>query len=429
MANINISLTVLSIIALPLSALTTKKIRTHIRKSSKQAQNEIAELSAFTQEKISGFAVVKLFNNSVEENQKFSDYSHRFYKFKMKTHRLFSLGESFIGFFSETITALVVCLSAALIVKNKMTIGELIVFYSYLGNFTTPLRRFAELNVAYSRSIAGIERVYEILDTPLDIKEKENAIELKDENEMNISFENVSFRYDNEKELMNISNVSFKIKEGEKIALVGSSGCGKTTLVNLLARFYDIEDGSIKISGNDIRDYKLDSLYKKIGMVFQNTVLFSGTIENNLKYGNPNADDEQIKKAAISANAYEFITKAPNGFQTVLGEKGIGLSGGQKQRIAIARVFLKNPRILILDEATSALDSESEELVQQALDNLMENRTSIVIAHRLSTIVNADRIIVMDKGKIIEQGNHKTLLDKNGRYKELYDKQFKNILD
>ena len=428
MCKINIVLTIISIIALPLSAITTKKIRKVIRKSSKQAQNEMAEMSAYVQEKMSGYAVVKLFNNSGQESKKFQVFAGQLYKFRMKTQKMFSLGEAFIGFFSETITAIIVCFSAVIIVKGQMTIGELIIFYSYLGFFTTPLRRFAELNVAFARSIAGIERIYEILDMPPDIVEKEDAINFNENDKTDITFEHVDFKYNKENDSQNIQDVSFIIEEGEKIAFVGSSGCGKTTVVNLLTRFYDVDSGRITIAGKDLRDYKLDSLYMQIGMVFQDTILFSGTIEENLKYGNSNATKYEVEAAARAANAYDFIINTPDGWDTILGEKGIGLSGGQKQRIAIARVFLKNPKLLILDEATSALDSESEGLVQEALDNLMKNRTSIVIAHRLSTIISVDKIVVMDKGEIVEIGNHEELLKKNGRYTELYNIQFKDVL-
>ena len=428
MCKINIVLTIISIIALPLSAITTKKIRKVIRKSSKQAQNEMAEMSAYVQEKMSGYAVVKLFNNSGQESKKFQVFAGQLYKFRMKTQKMFSLGEAFIGFFSETITAIIVCFSAVIIVKGQMTIGELIIFYSYLGFFTTPLRRFAELNVAFARSIAGIERIYEILDMPPDIVEKEDAINFNENDKTDITFEHVDFKYNKENDSQNIQDISFIIEEGEKIAFVGSSGCGKTTVVNLLTRFYDVDSGRITIAGKDLRDYKLDSLYMQIGMVFQDTILFSGTIEENLKYGNSNATKCEVEAAARAANAYDFIINTPDGWDTILGEKGIGLSGGQKQRIAIARVFLKNPKLLILDEATSALDSESEGLVQEALDNLMKNRTSIVIAHRLSTIISVDKIVVMDKGEIVEIGNHEELLKKNGRYTELYNIQFKDVL-
>ena len=219
------------------------------------------------------------------------------------------------------------------------------------------------------------------------------------------------------------------MKEGEKIALVGSSGCGKTTAVNLLSRFYDVDSGAILLNDVNISDYTLHSLYDQMGMVFQDTILFSGTIEENLRYGKPDATMAELVAAAKAANAYEFIMNTPNQWDTVLGERGIGLSGGQKQRLSIARVFLKNPRLLILDEATSALDSESEELVQNALDHLMQNRTSIIIAHRLSTIINVDKIVVMDHGKVVEMGRHEELLAKNGRYTELYHMQFKDVLE
>lgn len=428
MGTVSITLTVIACIVLPLSVLLTKKIRAHIRSGSKRVQSDISDISGFMQERMAGFATVKLFNMEEYEKQKFKNYSESIYKYTRKRNRYFSLGESVTASMSEIICSIIVCLSAIYIVIGKMTIGDMIVFYTYLGYFITPLRRFAELNVTYAQSIAGIERVFEILDTPADIVEKENAICLSEDAPMNVEFSHVFFKYNKSGEVQNISDVNFSIKEGEKIALVGSSGCGKTTLINLLTRFYDVDKGSIMIAGNDVREYELNSLYRQIGMVFQDTVLFSGTIEENLRYGKQDATMGEIEAAAKAANAYDFIMKTSDKWQTMLGERGIGLSGGQKQRMAIARVFLRNPRLLILDEATSALDSESEELVQDALDHLMKNRTSIIIAHRLSTIVNADRIIVMDKGKIVEMGKHEELLDKKGRYSELYHMQFKDVL-
>lgn len=428
MGSINIPLTILAAIVLPLSVLLTKKIRQRIRSASKQVQSNISEISGYMQERMAGYATVKLFNMGEQEKIKFNQYSEEIYRYGRRTSRYFSLGESITAAMSEIICSIIVCLSAVYIIYGKMTIGDMIVFYSYLGYFITPLRRFAELNVTYAKSIAGIERVFEILDTPNDITEKENAVILSNTAQMNIEFNHVGFRYDKNNPKNNITDVCFSIQAGEKIALVGSSGCGKTTLVNLLARFYDVDSGNITIAGTDIRDYNLESLYQQIGMVFQDTVLFSGTIEENLRYGKPNAAASELENAAKAANAYDFIMQTPDKFQTILGERGIGLSGGQKQRLAIARVFLKNPRLLILDEATSALDSESEELVQDALEHLMKNRTSIIIAHRLSTIVNADRIIVMDQGKIVEMGRHKELLQKQGRYAELYHMQFKDVL-
>ncbi len=428
MFSINVPLTLLCFTAVPLSVIITKKIRMRIYRESRKVQNNISEISGYTQEHMAGFATVKLFNMEDYEIGKFNNYSEKIYRFTRKTNRYSSLGEAVTGSLSEITVSIVVCLSAVYIVKGVMTIGDLIIFYSYLGYFITPLRRFAELNLIYSKSIAGIERVFEILDTPPDIKEKSNALTLDPHTPININFNHVYFKYNEENNDYALYDIDFSIQQGENIALVGSSGCGKTTLVNILTRFYDPYKGSVIINDIDIKDYSLKSLYEKIGIVFQDTLLFSGTIKENILYGKPNATDQEVEDAAKSANAYDFILKTPQKFDTMLGERGIGLSGGQKQRIAIARVFLKNPKLLILDEATSALDSESEELVQDALENLMKGRTSIVIAHRLSTIVNADKILVMESGKIVETGNHAALLKKEGRYSELYNMQFKDII-
>lgn len=426
MGRINIVLTILAAVVLPLSIVITKRMRMHILNESKKVQQNISEISGYMQERMAGYATVKLFNMEAHEEKQFNGYSGRIYEFTKRRNRYFSAGEAVTGAMSEIIASIIVCLSAVFIVKGKMSVGDMIIFYSYLGYFITPLRRFAELNVTYAKSIAGIERVFAILDTPVDIREKEKAQVLSADTPMEIAFQHVSFGYT--KDACTVSDISLTLHEGEKIALVGSSGCGKTTIVNLLARFYDVDTGSITIAGRDIRDYKLDSVYRQMGMVFQDTVLFSGTIEENIRYGKPDADMEELEQAAKAANAYDFIMETPDKWQTLLGERGIGLSGGQKQRLAIARVFLRNPRLLILDEATSALDSESEELVQDALDHLMANRTSVVIAHRLSTIVNADRIIVMNQGRIVEEGKHEELLKRNGRYAELYHMQFKDVL-
>lgn len=429
MLPISVPLTIVAGITLPLSVIATKKIREMIRNSSKKAQNEISDISGYIQERMAGFAVVKLFHMEELEKKQFGNISNSIYRYTKKRNSFSSLGVSLTGAFSEIISSLIVCLSAYYIVKGKMSIGDMIVFYSYLGYMITPLRRFADLNVTYAKSIAGIERVYEILDTEPDITEKEDAITLKPTDHMDIEFRHVSFQYDKKSYIHNLDDISFSIQEGEKVALVGSSGCGKTTVVNLLSRFYDIDSGAILLAGRSLTDYSLTSFYDQMGMVFQDTILFSGTIAENIRYGKPDATIEEMEAAAKAANAYDFIMKAPDKWDTLLGERGIGLSGGQKQRLSIARVFLRNPRLLILDEATSALDSESEELVQNALDHLMENRTSIIIAHRLSTIINVDKIIVMDKGRIVETGKHDELLAKNGRYTELYHMQFKDVLE
>lgn len=428
LCRINVFLTIVACFALPVSVIATKRIRERISQNSRKARKGLSDISGYMQERMSGFSVVKLFGMEKFENDKFKEYSDKIYKYNRNTNRFFSLGEAITSSFSEVICSVVVCLSAILIVKNKMTIGEMIIFETYIAYFITPIKRFAELNVTYSKSIAGIERVFDIFDIKPEIHEKENALIFSGKEDVRIAFQNVNFRYDKTASEYILKDISFSIEPEEKVALIGSSGCGKSTIINLLARFYDIDSGKISFGNRDLYDYSMASIYNQMGIVFQETILFSGTIEENVRYGKINATIQELERAAEAANAADFIKNFPDGWNTMIGERGTGLSGGQKQRISIARVFLKNPKLLILDEATSALDSESEAQVQDALDNLMKKRTTIIIAHRLSTIVNADKIIVMDKGKIVEIGSHEQLLQLNGRYKELYDMQFRNVI-
>ena len=428
LCRINVFLTIVACFALPVSVIATKRIRERISQNSRKARKGLSDISGYMQERMSGFSVVKLFGMETFENDKFKEYSDKIYKYNRNTNRFFSLGEAITSSFSEVICSVVVCLSAILIVKDKMTIGEMIIFETYIAYFITPIKRFAELNVTYSKSIAGIERVFDIFDIKPEIHEKENALIFSGKEDVRIAFQNVNFRYDKIASEYILKDISFSIEPEEKVALIGSSGCGKSTIINLLARFYDIDSGKISFGNRDLYDYSMASIYNQMGIVFQETILFSGTIEENVRYGKINATIQELERAAETANATDFIKNFPDGWNTMIGERGTGLSGGQKQRISIARVFLKNPKLLILDEATSALDSESEAQVQNALDNLMKKRTTIIIAHRLSTIVNADKIIVMDKGKIVEIGTHEQLLQLNGRYKELYDMQFRNVM-
>lgn len=428
LCRINVFLTIVACFALPVSVIATKRIRERISQNSRKARKGLSDISGYMQERMSGFSVVKLFGMEKFENDKFKEYSDKIYKYNRNTNRFFSLGEAITSSFSEVICSVVVCLSAILIVKDKMTIGEMIIFETYIAYFITPIKRFAELNVTYSKSIAGIERVFDIFDIKPEIHEKENALIFSGKEDVRIAFQNVNFRYDKTASEYILKDISFSIEPEEKVALIGSSGCGKSTIINLLARFYDIDSGKISFGNRDLYDYSMASIYNQMGIVFQETILFSGTIEENVRYGKINATIQELERAAEAANATDFIKNFPDGWNTMIGERGTGLSGGQKQRISIARVFLKNPKLLILDEATSALDSESEAQVQDALDNLMKKRTTIIIAHRLSTIVNADKIIVMDKGKIVEIGTHEQLLQLNSRYKELYDMQFRNVI-
>ena len=431
MLTTNIVLTFIAAAALPVSVAATRKLREKINKYSKKVQGSLSSISGYMQERMSGFATIKLFGLEEHESEKFTSHSNSIYHGTLRTQQLFALCDGITSASMEIISTAVVCAAASCIVRVKMSVGDLICFYLYLGYFVTPIRRFSDLTVNYSKSLAGIERVFEMLDTPVDICEAQQPVDLLHTvplgGAQSIEFRHVYFKYDLSQKDYTLSDINLNIKSGEHIAIVGSSGCGKTTLVNLLTRFYDVTEGSILINGHNIKDYSLKSLYQNFGMVFQEVSLFSETIAENIRYGNLNAATEEIENAAKAANAHSFIISLPEKYDTLLGERGVGLSGGQKQRIAIARVFLKNPQILILDEATSALDSESETLIQQSLDKLTEGRTSVIIAHRLSTVLNADKIVVMDKGKIIETGTHCELIEKNGRYAKLYRMQLKGI--
>jgi subfamily B ATP-binding cassette protein MsbA len=319
----------------------------------------------------------------------------------------------------------VVWIAARLVLRAEMTVGTMIAFYSFLGSLYLPLQRFSELGLIVSNALAAIERIFEYFDMPPQITERPNAKILPNVKGQ-IRFEDVSFSYG--QQLPALSNIDFEIKPGEMVALVGASGSGKSTLVSLIPRFYDVVAGRVLIDGHDVREVTFKSLRRQIGIVLQDSILFSTTLSENLLYGRPKASQAELIAAVEAANAMEFIRTLPEGFATVIGERGLKLSGGQRQRIAIARAFLKDPRILILDEATSSLDSESEHLIQEALARLMRGRTTIVIAHRLSTVVDADKIVVMNNGRIVEMGRHQELLARGKHYAFLARRQFRDTL-
>ncbi|MGQ9779996.1 MAG: ABC transporter ATP-binding protein [Bacillota bacterium] len=305
---------------------------------------------------------------------------------------------------------------------GRLTVGELVAVGMYLGPLYLPLQRFSELNVVFANSMAALDRIFELMDERPEVADRPGAVELP-EIEGRVEFEHVFFSYNRENGPI-LQDVSFTVEPGQKVALVGPSGAGKTTLVNLIPRFYDVDAGAIRIDGHDIRDLKLKSLRRHIGIVLQDPVLFSGSIRENVLYGNPRASVEEVIAACKAANAHDFIMALPQGYDSEVGERGAHLSGGQRQRITIARAFLKNPRILILDEATSVLDAESEKLVQEALERLMVGRTTFIIAHRLSTIINADLILVLDHGRLVEAGTHASLMAAGGLYCRLFARQF-----
>ncbi|MTI60454.1 MAG: ABC transporter ATP-binding protein [Firmicutes bacterium] len=426
MFNMDAVLTLISLSILPFYIFVIKTIGKKVKISSRLVQNEIEDMQGEVQEKISGAIVTRAFTMERHEEKKFHEKSKRLFDFNMMRVKLAALNFSLNGFFVKIAPVIIIWYSAISILKGKLTIGEMTAFYAYLGMFYMPIERFSQLNVVVSNSLAAIERVFEVFDKRPDVQERKNALKLK-KVKGKVEFDNVSFAYNNDKKVL--KNINLKGEPGEKIALVGESGAGKSSLVNLIPRFYDVSGGQILIDEKDIRDFTLKSLRENIGIVLQEPILFSGTLKENILYGNPAASDEEIIKAAKAANAYDFIMELENGFATEVGERGVLLSGGQKQRITITRAFLSDPKILILDEATSSLDSKSENLIQSSLERLMLSRTTFIIAHRLSTIMNVDKIIVLENGEIKEIGNHQELLDKNGIYKKYFEEQFKDALE
>jgi ATP-binding cassette subfamily B protein len=423
MFQVDYILALVALIVMPLIISTVKKYTKKIRKSGRIRQDTSGAVTAFIQETLSGIFVIKAFNNSDEMIEKYKDISKDEFEKSYKSTKI----KAKVSPINEVITTIMVLLVASyggyqIIVLKSMTAGDLISFVTALGLMSQPLKRLISKNNDLQEALPSADRVIEILDVPLEQdyfgEEKELKSEIKD-----IKFENLSFHYDDSPELI-LKNINLNVKAGEVIALVGKSGSGKTTLVNLIPRFYEVTEGAIKVNGIDIKNISLKKYRDYIGIVPQESFLFSGSISENIAFGKNGVTEDEIINAAKMANAYDFIMELPNKFETEVGERGVLLSGGQKQRIAIARALIQNPEIMILDEATSALDTESERLVQDALDKLMVNRTTFVIAHRLSTIINADKIVVMENGEIKEIGTHQELLEFKGLYKHFYEIQF-----
>ena len=383
----------------------------------------IADINAQIEDNLSGIRVVKSFANEEIEMDKFKVGNDRFVESKKESYKYMGLYHSGLGAFTTLISVIVIAAGAVFITFNMISITDLITFLLYITNFTDPIKKLINFTEQFQNGASGYSRFLEILKINPDITDKPDAKELVNA-KGDIKFENVSFRYEEDSEVV-LSNLNLHVKEGEYIALVGISGVGKSTLCSLIPRFYDVTSGRILLDGTDIRSFTLKSLRNNIGIVQQDVYLFTGSVMDNIRYGCPNATDAEIVAAAQNANAHEFIMNLPEGYDTNIGQRGIKLSGGQKQRLSIARVFLKNPPVLIFDEATSALDNESEKVVQESLEKLSRNRTTFVIAHRLSTIRNAQKILVLTENGISESGTHEELLTKNGIYADLYNMQFK----
>lgn len=419
LASINIRLTLVAFAIIPFMFAYAYYFNKKMKAAFKRNRAKIADINATIEDNLSGIRVVKSFANEDAEMEKFRDGNSRFVETKKSSYLYMGGFHSGLGAFMTMINIIVIVAGAVFITKGIVDVTVLITFLLYVNNFTEPVKKLINFTETFQNGVSGYERFLEIMSIEPAIKDKDNAVEKNDFNG-DVAFTDVSFRYNDKNDYV-LKNVSLAVKAGEYVALVGSSGAGKTTLCSLIPRFYDVTSGSISVDGVDVRDLKLKCLRNNIGIVQQDVYLFAGSIIENIRYGRPGATDEEVYEAAKKANAHEFIMSLPEGYDTDIGQRGIKLSGGQKQRLSIARVFLKNPPILIFDEATSALDNESEKVVQESLETLAANRTTFVIAHRLSTIRNAERILVLTEDGIAESGTHKELMEKQGVYYNLYN--------
>ncbi|MBZ0302216.1 MAG: ABC transporter ATP-binding protein/permease [Anaerolineae bacterium] len=423
---IDVGITLAALLTFPFYLYYFRKSQTEIKSSSLRVQEEIAAMAGSVQERIVGNRVVHSFTREKFEEESFNRESQRLLNTSMRRVYLQSVNITITGVITSLAPLIVTLYGGYQVITGHLTVGELVAVGMYLTPLYTPMQRFAQLNLVVANSMAAVDRVFEVLDESPEIRDKASASNLQ-KVEGCVEFHNVSFAYpqtetdDEANRGPVLNNVSFCVEPGEKIALVGPSGSGKSTIASLIPRFYDVDSGSITVDGIDIRDVTVRSLRRQVGMVLQTPILFSGSIYDNILYGRPDAAESELVDACKAANVYDFIRALPKGFGTEVGESGGYLSGGQRQRLTIARAFLKNPKVLILDEATSALDTESEKLIQVALEKLMEGRTTFIIAHRLSTIEKADRIFVLRDGRIVETGTHTQLLANGGIYYRLYN--------
>jgi subfamily B ATP-binding cassette protein MsbA len=418
-------LSILLIIILPLYVLNYLYFSKKIRWKNILFWKKMDEISGMLQEKISGIQTVKSFAREEAEINRFLGDTKKSLEYSLEgaTYNLYFT--NFAQLISGFGTTIIFCLGCYFVLKGEMTYGGVSAFLAYSFQLFNPALRFTEISNQFQQTMVSVSRIFEIISKDVDIKEKKNAKEIEIKGE--VKFENVNFGY-NDEELV-LKNFDLYVKPGTTVALVGPTGCGKSTVINLLQRFYDVKSGAIYIDGEDIRNLKINSLRTQIGVVLQDPFLFNTTIKENIKYGKKTATDEEIETACKISEIYDFIQSLPKKFDTIIGPGGVKLSVGEKQRLAIARAIITNPKILIMDEATASLDSESEFLIQKALEKVLKGRTSFIIAHRLSTIINADLIVVMDKGRIIEAGTHQELLKiPNGFYRSLYEKQFADLL-
>ena len=421
MITISIPMTIISLLILPLSALILKIIVSKSQKYFKRQQDFLGHVNGQVEEVYGGHLIVKVFNGEEKSLKEFKRANDELYKSAWKSQFLSGLMHPLMNFVGNVGYVCVAIFGGYLAIKGKISIGDIQAFIQYNKQFTQPIGQIAQISGNLQSMVAAAERVFEFLEQDEEKDSKEDPVDI-DNLKGNIEFDHVKFGYTDDRII--IKDFSAKVKDGQKIAIVGPTGAGKTTIVKLLMRFYDLNSGKISIDGYDIKEFKKGTIRKKLGMVLQDTWLFSGSIKDNIKYGRPDASDNDVIEAAKAAHIHHFIKTLPNGYNMVLNEETSNVSAGQKQLLTIARVILADPKILILDEATSSIDTRTEIQIQSAMDNLMKGRTSFIIAHRLSTIKNADLILVMNEGDIVEQGTHDELLARDGFYAKLYNSQF-----
>jgi len=420
-------LALIALAVIPFYVVLVRFFSPRIKAASRQVQARLEDFSGDLQERIAGVAVVKAFGREPHEARRFHRSSGALLDLTLHNVRLSSAHQAATTVLTTVAPLVVVWAASAMILDGSMSVGTMIAFYAYLGSLYLPLQRFSELGVVISNSLAAMERIFELFDIRPEVSEAADARPLAAVTGR-VTFRRVAFAYPSRRNgHPALADIDLDVAAGETLALVGRSGAGKSTFVSLIPRFYDVDEGAVLIDGHDVRALTLASLRSHVGIVPQDPILFSGTLQENLLYGRPSASEAEVQAAAEAAHAHEFIGRLPEGYLTVIGERGMRLSGGQRQRIAIARTFLKNPPILILDEATAALDSESENLIHDALRRLMRGRTTFIIAHRLSTVVNADRIVVLDDGRLCDVGRHEELLARGGVYAQLYAEQFRTV--